>query len=109
MPLFADTFFYLALLNKRDANHVKALAFSEVTQDIIITTSWVLTEIGDKMSAPPARGKFITFIGEILKDKLTRVLPAEQRLFDLGFKLYLERPDKAWSLTDCISFAVMKF
>jgi predicted nucleic acid-binding protein len=29
-------------------------------------------------------------------------------LFDRGLELYEQRPDKKWSLTDCISFVVMK-
>jgi predicted nucleic acid-binding protein len=33
--------------------------------------------------------------------------PASRALFDAGWKLYCERPDKDWSLTDCISFVVM--
>jgi len=36
------------------------------------------------------------------------IVPAEQSLFDRGATLYDERPDKAWSLTDCISFIVMQ-
>jgi predicted nucleic acid-binding protein len=27
--------------------------------------------------------------------------------YQAGFDLFVGRPDKAWSLTDCISFAVM--
>jgi predicted nucleic acid-binding protein len=30
------------------------------------------------------------------------------RIFELGLKLYSERSDKDWSLTDCISFEVMR-
>jgi predicted nucleic acid-binding protein len=29
-------------------------------------------------------------------------------LFDQGFELYARRLDKDWSLTDCISFVVMR-
>ena len=36
------------------------------------------------------------------------VVRAEQGIFDRGVALYLDRPDKAWSLTDCISFVVME-
>ena len=33
---------------------------------------------------------------------------ASPRLFAAGLDLYRNRPDKAWSLTDCISFVVMR-
>jgi hypothetical protein len=35
------------------------------------------------------------------------MIPATQELFDRGVALYESRPDKEWSLTDCISFVVM--
>jgi len=35
-------------------------------------------------------------------------LPASQELFERGLNLYRQRPDKDWSLTDCISFVVMR-
>ena len=34
--------------------------------------------------------------------------PGGAQLFSGGFELYGSRPDKGWSLTDCISFIVMK-
>ena len=36
------------------------------------------------------------------------VIPPEAALFDRGCELYATRSDKNWSLTDCISFVVMK-
>ncbi|HEV2949686.1 MAG TPA: hypothetical protein VGX70_20080 [Gemmataceae bacterium] len=42
-----------------------------------------------------------------VKDKAKlEVVPASE-LPDRGAKLFAERPDKEWSLTDCISFVVM--
>jgi hypothetical protein len=35
-------------------------------------------------------------------------IPASQELFAKGIELHANRPDKAWSLTDCISFIVME-
>lgn len=35
------------------------------------------------------------------------IIPPDSTLFDRGFDLYSQRPDKGWSLTDCISFVVM--
>lgn len=36
------------------------------------------------------------------------IVPSTQTPFDQGVKLYAKRPDKDWSLTDCISFVVMR-
>jgi uncharacterized protein len=37
----------------------------------------------------------------------TTVMPATGELFDAGRSLFARRMDKDWSLTDCISFALM--
>jgi uncharacterized protein len=36
------------------------------------------------------------------------IVPASTDLFQRGVELFAERPDKKWSLTDCISFVVMR-
>ena len=36
------------------------------------------------------------------------IVPMGQELFDRGIELYGERLDKEWSITDCISFIVMR-
>ena len=36
------------------------------------------------------------------------VLSPSQKLWDEALHLYDARPDKQWSLTDCVSFTVMK-
>lgn len=38
---------------------------------------------------------------------MLQIVPVNQALFDQGWVLYKQRPDKDWSLTDCISFVVM--
>ena len=50
--LFADTFYYLALLNPSDAAHGRAVAFSRQLRGKQLTTTSVLTEVGDAMAGP---------------------------------------------------------
>ncbi len=35
-------------------------------------------------------------------------MPPDEDLFEVGIDLYAHRPDKGWSLTDCISFVTME-
>jgi predicted nucleic acid-binding protein len=37
----------------------------------------------------------------------TVIFPATEQLLQEGIDFYAQRPDKEWSLTDCISFVVM--
>ena len=106
--VFADTFYFLALLNPRDAAHARAVAATRKLQGQLITTAWVLTEFADAMSAPPNRSEFISTLDDLRKNPDVQVVPANDALFDEGVQLFANRLDKEWSLTDCISFVVME-
>lgn len=105
--VFADTFFFLALLNKNDEGHAKALEYSTLI-DKLITTEWVLTELADGLAASRHRGMFLRTRQELLADADVHVMPLDRKLYEEGIQLYASRADKEWSLTDCISFVVMR-
>lgn len=107
-PRFADTFYYLALLHEEDASHERALALSESVVGPTLTTPWVLTEVADALAAPAQRPSFLRLLAALRADSACTVVPASQELFELGLDLYARRHDKEWSLTDCISFVVMR-
>jgi predicted nucleic acid-binding protein len=106
-PLFADTYYFLALLHKGDAAHPKAVALAERLSNPIVTTAWVLTEVGDALSAPENRSRFVQLVETLRADPACTIVPPSPALFDAGISLYAERSDKGWTLTDCISFVVM--
>ena len=55
--VFADTFYYLALLNPRDETHARAVEFTGTFAGRMVTTDWVLTELADGVSvAAPDEG-----------------------------------------------------
>lgn len=105
--VFADTFYYIALLFPNDVAHQQATAFTASLKGRMVTTAWVLTELANAMSAPRNRIKLLAFLDHLRNDSAITIVPATQELFDEGMELYRNRPDKEWSLTDCISFVVM--
>lgn len=105
---FADTFYYLALLNPEDEAHEKALAATTECKGKLVTTHWVLTEVADAFATPAYRQRFIQLVQIVDSDPDTMVISASDELFRAGVKLFSERVDKSWSLTDCISFLVME-
>ena len=107
-PLFADTFYFLALLHLDDDAHSRALGFSETCSEPLLTTAWVLTEVADALAVPGMRESFTRLLTALRGDPACMIVPPTQTLFDQGVELYAERPDKDWSLTDCISFVVMR-
>ena len=106
--VFADTFYYLALGNPKDAKHGKAMAFARTARQPIVTTAWVITELGDALCSSINRPAFAKLLGMIRATPSLTVIPPDQNLMDRGLALYFARPNKDWSLTDCISFIVME-
>ena len=72
-----------------------------------MTTQWVLTEVADAFADIPARRMLQAKFVLLDEDPGTQITPASAELFERGLWLYNARPDKGWSLTDCISFVVM--
>jgi uncharacterized protein len=107
-PVFADTSFYIALLSPTDTRHSKAVEWSEAWLGRQITTEYVLIELGGAISRSRDRSLLVPFFEQILADSGTTFIPASASLFRRGLALFGARFDKNWSLTDCISFVVMK-
>src|SRR4051812_21860028 len=106
-PVFADTSYYLALINHRDALHGRALAASRARSGPVVTTAWVVQELADGLSSPGTRGALLRFLGTLAADEGSTLIGPDPGLWRRGLDLYRARPDKGWSLTDCISFVVM--
>ncbi|MCG3197312.1 MAG: hypothetical protein GHCLOJNM_01797 [bacterium] len=50
----------------------------------------------------------LNFVRALMANPNAKVVPASRDLFEEGLSLFSRRPDKEWSLTDCISFVVME-
>ena len=106
--IFADTSFHIAVVSPRDGSHSRAIEFADGYSEGIITTEQVLTEAGNWFARTGDRELFLDLIESVRADLRTTVIWSERIAFEAGLRLYEERRDKDWSLTDCISFVVMK-
>jgi len=106
-PLFADTFYSLAMLNRGDAGHERAVRFSADHSTRLVTTWWVLTELADGLASVKTRAAFCGLVELVREDRRTRVVPVSQATLSKAVALYASRSDKSWSLTDCTSFITM--
>lgn len=105
--VFVDSFYFFAILNPRDAAHARAVDFSGRSTAPMVTTAWVLTEVADGLARSANRHVFRRLLANLRATPVNQVIPASDDLFEKGVALYDARPDKQWSLTDCISFVVM--
>lgn len=106
---FLDTFFVQALLNRRDRYHAQAIAFAprlRAASEVWITEA-VLVEIGNALSAIDRAGA-AAFIRSCYHTPNMRIVTVDTALIDRALRLYENRADKTWGLTDCISFVVMQ-
>jgi hypothetical protein len=53
--VFADSFYFFAILNSSDPGYPDAIGYSEERNDRLVTTAWVLTEVADGLV--PANSK----------------------------------------------------
>ncbi|MFO0907229.1 MAG: hypothetical protein U0794_02510 [Isosphaeraceae bacterium] len=106
--VFATASYYLALVNPRDPLHVRAVSLSEVLAEPVVTSAWVLQQLADALASPPARAGFLHLLDTLAADPHTTIVEPDPNLWRRGLVLYRARPDRRWSLTDCLTFEIMR-
>lgn len=108
--VFVDTAFVVALASRQDQYHAAAIAlvprFRSGTR--MVTTRAVCLEIGNTLASEQHRDKGVELLTGIDTDPRFEIVPLTDDLYTEGMTLFRERRDKEWSLTDCVSFVVMK-
>ena len=108
--VFADTVYWIALTNPRDSHAQDVAPFDDLlSRGKVYTTEEVLAELltffaGDSW----LRSRAVETLREILSDPAVHVIPQSHESFSAGFELYCARPDKQYSLADCISMQTMR-
>lgn len=107
---FADSWFFIASLDRHDAHHRAAgrIAKSLLRGALIVTHDGVLTEVLAHLSADGARARqaAVDAVRGTLREHV--VVTVTRALFLAGIDYYALRPDKEYSLTDCISMVLMR-
>ena len=109
LRVFADTFYWVALIHRKDASHKAVMDWSRSVGPVRIVTTDVLTEVLAFCSADEGlRSDAAKIVRGILAGPTVRVMPQSHEGFLRGLILYEARPDKGYSLTDCISMETMR-
>ena len=108
--IFADTFYWVALINPADSWHQSVRNYSRTLKNVqLVTTEEVLTETINFFASFPAFMKTTVYqlVSRIIVDKNITVIPQTHESFTAGLELFNKRFDKGYSLTDCISMVTM--
>jgi uncharacterized protein len=108
IAVFADSFYFIAMLNPADQYHDAAMQLTTTLTLPAITSRWVLVEVGDALSHVAIRMQAFDFLQSIVHQPGITVIDEQEPWYSRGLELYGNRRDKDWSLTDCISFEIMR-
>jgi predicted nucleic acid-binding protein len=75
--LFADTFYFIALLSPADEAHAKAVEFTRQFRGRLLTTAWVLTELADGLMDSRARDRFVRFYDRLRSRPDVMIVPCD--------------------------------
>ena len=106
--VFADTSYYVALLSTVDRHHQRAHEFAQSWRGRVVLTDYVIIELGNALSAVARRQNLVPLVESLKQNRKVEIIPANEELLERGLELFGQRPDKDWSLTDCISFVDMQ-
>ena len=109
--IFAETFYWIAIIDSRDQWHERARVVSvSAGEDQILTTDEVLIETLNFFSerGEILRQSALRISHAILRNTNVVVVPQSRETFLSGCALYEARSDKGYSLTDCISMSTMR-
>lgn len=67
-----------------------------------------MLEMGAALAKLAYRPAAIKLIDGLRADPKVEIVPLDSRLFEAAYRLFRDRPDKEWSLTDCASFFIMQ-
>jgi uncharacterized protein len=109
--VFADAVYRIAAANRTDQWHAKVVSvIRSLGRATLVTTEEVMDEFLAHYCGhgPVLRNVAIQTVERALSNPLVIVRPQSHQTFLDGFALYKRRPDKGYSLTDCISMEAMR-
>ncbi|CAN5707349.1 PIN domain-containing protein [soil metagenome] len=109
--VFADTLYWVAVLNLKDQWHRQAVETRKLLGEIkIVTTETILIDVLNYFSeyGSLARKSAVDAVRTIMTDEEVEYLPHKSETFSAALDFYEKRLDKGYSLTDCVSMLTIK-
>ncbi len=110
-PFFLDANFVIALEISDDQHHYEAGEYWKTliqTSFSLVTTSYVLDEIVTFLNSRRHHDKALRAGNNLLSASHIQMIHVDEALFFEGWQYFAQHADKTFSLTDCISFVLMR-
>ncbi|MDQ2856900.1 MAG: PIN domain-containing protein [Acidobacteriota bacterium] len=109
--LFLDTSYLIAVENADDQHHKTA---SKHWLDLLksprplVTSSYVLVEVVTLLNNRRLHSKAVELGNNLLRSRSFNIVHVDEEMFYEGWNYFQKYKDKTYSLTDCVSFVLMK-
>jgi predicted nucleic acid-binding protein len=110
--VFVDTAGWGHLIDPKQSCHALTVSIYRAGRRSgrrFVTTNYIITELVALSISPLqlSRPVMIEFIKSLKASPYVEVVYVNQAIDEQAWKLLVQRPDKRWSLVDCVSFVVM--
>jgi uncharacterized protein len=109
--LFIDTSFLIPLEAADDQFHTKASSFWQnflMRPEPLVTTSFVIDEVATYFNSRGHHRKAIDIGRYLMTSPSVKLIYVDAAIFQESWRWLERHKDKRYSLTDCVSFVVMK-
>jgi uncharacterized protein len=109
--LFLDAGYIIALEAEDNQHHESAIhPWQALFKNLppIVTTTYIIDEVLTFFSSRKRHAKAVEIGKNLLESNLIELIQVDEKLFQAGWDFFQQHKDKTFSLTDCISFVVMK-
>ena len=109
--LFLDANFIIALEVSDDQHHNEAIDHWKnliETPFSLVTTSYVFDEVVTYLNSRLQHDKAVKIGNNLLNAANIKVVQVDESLFYEAWSYFEQHADKTYSLTDCVSFVLMK-
>lgn len=109
--LFLDTSYLIALEVADDQHHAAASRqWREMGQSLplLVTTSYVFDEVVTFFNRRKHHAKAVEVGNLLLESPSVKLVHVDEALFREAWRYFSRHSDKSYSLTDCVSFVLMR-
>jgi len=106
--VFVDTSALYAYINSKDPDHKKVKSYLASFGGQLMTTNFIFDETVTLVLARMGHDRAVLTGKTLLNPKVFAIMTVKISDERNAWKLFVNRPDKSYSFTDCTSFVIMR-